>query len=258
MSAAIIARRLLRCRSLSSTSTPFAFGGSGGSSNVFRRPSTEEDSEPTPNDYSQSAPPKYQPASYNSSNKEPSHLVFPDEASQQFDLAAFPGAGTDPFAPEIVKVLNEPVRTDDIEIKPDGNAYLPESKYRKTLDRAFGVGGWALIPRSPHSIQGTVLSREYALLCHGRFVSQARGHATVMSGSASFLSSSAAASESLRSNALMRCCKDLGIARELWDGNFVAAWRNAFAQRRLDPSGRRHIWSKKSPSEPSTTASSSQ
>jgi hypothetical protein len=35
----------------------------------------------------------------------------------------------------------------------------------------------------------------------------------------------ATAEESAKSNALMRCCKDLGIASELWDPTFIAAWK---------------------------------
>ena len=31
----------------------------------------------------------------------------------------------------------------------------------------------------------------------------------------------AMAEESAKSNAMMRCCKDLGIASELWDPNFI-------------------------------------
>jgi hypothetical protein len=60
-------------------------------------------------------------------------------------------------------------------INTDGMIYLPEIKYRRVLNRAFGPGGWGLAPRGPHSILGRTLTREYALIVHGRFVSQARG-----------------------------------------------------------------------------------
>lgn len=100
-----------------------------------------------------------------------------------------------------------------------------------------------MIPKGPHSLNGAVLSREYALLCHGRFVSQARGSTTIAS-----FSNPALASEAVRSNALMRCCKDLGIAGELWDQGFIDAWRNNYAVRRTvtDGAGRtKYLWSKK-------------
>jgi len=38
----------------------------------------------------------------------------------------------------------------------------------------------------------------------------------------------ATALEAAKSNALMRCCKDLGIASELWDPSFVAQWRQKY------------------------------
>lgn len=93
----------------------------------------------------------------------------------------------------------------------DGLIYLPEIKYRRILNRAFGPGGWGLAPRGEHTISPKNISREYALICSGRFVSQARGEQDFFD-----ISGLPTASEGCKSNALMRCCKDLGIASELW------------------------------------------
>jgi len=167
-------------------------------------------------------------------------LPFPQDGSQftgDLDLAH------QPFATEVQSVLAEPINPEEVEIKPDGICYLPEMRYRKTLLRAFGPGGWCLVPRGPHAQNGPVLSREYALVCHGRFVAQARGSTTIAT-----FSNAALASEAVRSNALMRCCKDLGIASELWDASFINAWKENFALRRTinDQSGRQKVlWSKK-------------
>lgn len=38
------------------------------------------------------------------------------------------------------------------------------------------------------------------------------------------------ASEGCKSNAMMRCCKDLGIASELWDPRFIKAWKAKYAK----------------------------
>jgi len=81
-----------------------------------------------------------------------------------------------------------------------------------------------MVPRSQHSIEGDTLSREYALFAFGRFVAQARGEQQYFKGQ-----SLATASEGAKSNALMRCCKDLGIAGELWDPNFILQWRTKYA-----------------------------
>jgi hypothetical protein len=47
--------------------------------------------------------------------------------------------------------------------------------------------------------------------------------------------------EGCKSNALMRCCKDLGIASELWDPNFV----RAFKKTRMEEVWVEHMTTKK-------------
>ncbi len=138
-----------------------------------------------------------------------------------------------------MKVLLSPVTETDVELKPDGLIYLPEIKYRRILNQAFGPGGWALMPRGDtlhfqvnitvfvtcthvHSFlscqndqEGAqLITREYALYCHGKFIAQATGE-HVFYGKSNLQYGKAC--ESAKSNALMRCCKDLGIASELWD-----------------------------------------
>jgi hypothetical protein len=38
------------------------------------------------------------------------------------------------------------------------------------------------------------------------------------------------ASEGCKSNAMMRCCKDLGVASELWDPRFIRKWKGEHAR----------------------------
>lgn len=159
---------------------------------------------------------------------------FPEELNQEcYSPANYVGASEESFSKETIAVLQMELAPEDIEVKPDGVLYMPECRYRKVLLKAFGPGGWCLIPRSAHSFQNKVLSREYALYCGGRFVSQVRGHAAVQD-----FSNPAMASEVVRSNALMRACKDLGIGLELWDPTFVTAWKNANAEMKRDAQGR--------------------
>ncbi|KAI9104509.1 mitochondrial genome maintenance protein [Phlyctochytrium arcticum] len=131
------------------------------------------------------------------------------------------GLSFEPFPKEIADVLLAPLPEKDIEIKPDGLLYLPEIKYRRILNRAFGPGGWGLIPRGPHTVNKKNISREYALFCLGRFVGQARGEQDYFSED-----KLPTASEGVKSNALMRCCKDLGIASELWDPVFIDEFKS--------------------------------
>lgn len=132
---------------------------------------------------------------------------------------SFHGLGAAPFSPEICKILLAPVNSDDIELK-DNLLYLPEIKYRRILNLAFGPGGWGLAPRTETLIIGNQVSREYGLICHGRLISVARGEQDYFGGQEKVTT----ALEGCKSNALMRCCKDLGIASELWDPSFVKNW----------------------------------
>lgn len=134
---------------------------------------------------------------------------------------SFHGLGSAPFPREINEILLAPLNNEDIEIKPDGLLYLPEIRYRRILNRAFGPGGWGLAPRTESLITPKQISREYALICHGRLVSVARGEQDYYGGEEKITT----ALEGCKSNALMRCCKDLGIASELWDPSFIKQWK---------------------------------
>lgn len=137
---------------------------------------------------------------------------------------SFHGLGNEPFSKESQETLYTELPDDDIEITPDGLLYLPEIKYRRILNRAFGAGAWGLAPRSETLIQmqefGGLLTREYGLVIHGRLVSIARGEQTFFKEQGI-----PTATEGCKSNALMRCCKDLGIASELWDPRFIKKFK---------------------------------
>lgn len=133
---------------------------------------------------------------------------------------SFHGLSSTPFSADIADVLMAELDADSIEIKPDGLLYLPEIKYRRILNKAFGPGGWGLAPRGETFVTEKSVSREYALICHGRLVSVARGEQDYFGPEGI-----ATATEGCKSNALMRCCKDLGVASELWDPSFIRAWK---------------------------------
>ncbi|KIK53274.1 hypothetical protein GYMLUDRAFT_49450 [Collybiopsis luxurians FD-317 M1] len=133
---------------------------------------------------------------------------------------SFHGLSEEAFSKEIADTLLAPVDPLDIEIKPDGMIYLPEIKYRRILNKAFGPGGWGLAPRSKVNVSNMVASREYALVCQGRLVAIARGEQEYFDKGGI-----PTALESAKSNALMRCCKDLGIASDLWDPRFIREFK---------------------------------
>lgn len=83
---------------------------------------------------------------------------------------SFSGLGSQPFDARIAELLTAPIDAQDVEIKPDGIIFLPEIKYRRVLNRAFGPGGWGLAPRGPEKVDNKTVSREYALVCMGQYV----------------------------------------------------------------------------------------
>lgn len=139
---------------------------------------------------------------------------------------SYHGLGSQPFSREIADILLAPIEDQDIEIKPDGLLYLPEIKYRRILNKAFGPGGWGLVPRTESLITKSQISREYGLICHGRLISIARGEQDYFGGEEKVTT----ALEGCKSNALMRCCKDLGIASELWDPGFIRKWKAKYCE----------------------------
>ncbi|CDO73819.1 hypothetical protein BN946_scf185015.g148 [Trametes cinnabarina] len=149
------------------------------------------------------------------SPKDPLH---PDWSRSYFGLS------TQPFPKDVAEVLMTPVDPLDVEIKPDGLIYLPEIKYRRVLNKAFGPGGWGLAPRSETNVGPRIVSREYALVCLGRLVAIARGEQEYFDPNGI-----PTATEACKSNALMRCCKDLGIASELWDPRFIREFKAKYA-----------------------------
>lgn len=136
-----------------------------------------------------------------------------------------------PFPEKSQEVLREPVSPLDVEIRPDGIVYLPHIKYRERLNRAFGAGAWGLVPmREPvihddadrYGNQKKVMVQTYALFILGRFVSSGTGQHRYEVGS-NMLGGDII--ESVKSDALGRCCKDIGIASELWDETFRQQWK---------------------------------
>lgn len=81
---------------------------------------------------------------------------------------SFYGLGVKPVTVEQSEVLSRPVDVDDVEVKPDGIIYLPEVKYRRRLNEAFGPMGWGMVHRGEVVVGQNIVTREYALIVNGR------------------------------------------------------------------------------------------
>ena len=83
---------------------------------------------------------------------------------------SYHGLGSVSFSNEQADTLLAPVNSGDVEVKPDGILYLPEIKYRRILNKAFGPGGWGLAPRGESIVTSKLVTREYGMVVQGRYV----------------------------------------------------------------------------------------
>ena len=155
-------------------------------------------------------------------------VQLPEGANGAESKELYSGASTHPFSPDVCRVLMLDFDESAIEIKPhNGVVYLPGTFYRQRLNQAFGPGGWAMIPRGPRTMKDSQMFREYALYALGRFVAEAVGNQEYISTNRDMTEADAA--EGCKTNAIQRCCKDLGIASKLWEPSFIAAWKVKYA-----------------------------
>ncbi|QGH73378.1 MAG: genome maintenance MGM101-like protein [Podoviridae sp. cty5g4] len=146
----------------------------------------------------------------------------------------YEGISVLPVTDKQAEILIKPVEISEIEIKPTGEIYICHIQYRRRLNAAFGIGQWALKPiggfiktQKNHfgKIQQTVC-REYALYIAGKFAASAIGEATYIEENMQMTWSDAC--EATKSNAIMRCCKDIGIGLEMWDKKFSEQFKKVY------------------------------
>lgn len=139
----------------------------------------------------------------------------------------------------------------EIEIRPDGLIYLPQTFWRKRLNESFGIGQWCLIVKSStKDPDRNKLYLQGILMARGCYVSESVGEAEYHEDNS--LQSWASVWESAKSDCITRCCKDLGIASELWQPEFIRTWINENAvkvwintAKKGDPEKLKAVWRKK-------------
>ncbi|MGE5429446.1 MAG: hypothetical protein ACM3QX_00115 [Syntrophomonadaceae bacterium] len=119
------------------------------------------------------------------------------------------------------KALEAPLNPEEVEIRPDGLIYYPQVFYREKLNSIFGIGQWALIQHSVSKV-GNSLCFDGSLYVRGCFVSRALGEHEYYENNRN--TSWASVYEAAKSDCLVRCCKDLGIAKELWQPAYGRDW----------------------------------
>jgi len=151
-------------------------------------------------------------------------------------------AGEEPFSNKVTSVLCEPIDDALVDIRPDGLIYVSHLHYRNRLDRAFGVGGWALVPLAvPRVQEGRVLYYGF-LKAHGRFVADAVGGQSEERQYSKMAYDDAV--EGAKSDCLVRCCKALPLFRECWDKEYADYWKSLYADEVAMPTKRGKGWKK--------------
>jgi hypothetical protein len=130
-----------------------------------------------------------------------------------------------------MSALSEPFNDDEYEIRPDGFIYVPQALYRVRLNKVIGIGQWGLtLFRDKYElVKGELYKIFYdgGLLIRGKFVSRSTGEGTHNKKNPN--SSWGMAMESAKSDCMVRCCKDLGIALEIYQPSFVRKWQKEHA-----------------------------
>lgn len=143
-----------------------------------------------------------------------------------YALDIFLAITAQPVKPEQAQILLEKIKPEDLDILPTGEIYLTQIRYRDRLNRAFGPGGWAMRPLSQPYVKDELAMQEWALYANGQFMAYAVGGAEYRESNNRMNWSDVL--ETVKSNALMRLCKDLGIAAECWDRRYTTAFKNEY------------------------------
>ena len=171
-------------------------------------------------------------------------LIEPKSAEIAAPIRTYDGIATLGLTKEQEEILQAPPDRDKVKKRPDGHYYVEGVHYRKRLDKAFGVGGWALKPLSSTSQPFQMMTNKGSrnevakeavrvfvqgqLWCAGHFVSESVGEDIYYLDNQA--DSYATAWEKAKSNLLVRCCKELGIFRELWDKTWIDDTRKSIGQ----------------------------
>lgn len=126
------------------------------------------------------------------------------------------------LTPDQINALRRKVEDVELDWKPavtDGAPiipYLSHNGYRDRLDAAFGLGGWGMMPTGQPKREGDkFIYVPYALVVDGMPRIYTWGEQQIHK------MTYGDALEGCKSNAIVRCGKELGIARELWDKRHV-------------------------------------
>ncbi len=151
--------------------------------------------------------------------------LTPNETKVDTTIAIYNGASTLKITEDEQVKLLASFDEAQIEIRPDGLIYLPQTFWRKRLNESFGIGQWCLVVKNSFKDPDTSKDKLYVegiLMARGCYLATAVGEAELHSDNP--LQSWASVFESAKSDCITRCCKDLSIASELWQPEYTRNW----------------------------------
>jgi hypothetical protein len=145
-------------------------------------------------------------------------------------LALYATASTLKLTPEESTAMMAEFDESVIEVRPDGHIYLPQSYYRNRLNSTVGIGQWGLIVKgTTQEVNGSKIKMllNGVLVIRNCFVAEAVGEAELHADNAQ--QSLATVWESAKSDCITRCCKDLSMARQIYEPTYRNSWLAKFA-----------------------------
>jgi hypothetical protein len=133
----------------------------------------------------------------------------------------------EPFPDDTIRILVESIDDTLVDIRPDGLIYVSHTHYRDRLDRAFGVGAWALVPLAAPRVDGNRVLYYGFLKARGQYIADAVGGADYWQKNP--MDSYDNGVEKAKSDCLVRCCKALPMFRECWDKDYCDYWKATYA-----------------------------
>lgn len=157
-------------------------------------------------------------------------VMLPQEnqVSINHQIDIYKGASMLVVTPDEQVKLLEKFDRNLVEIRPDGIIYLPQVFWRGRLNQSFGIGQWCLVIKNQSKDpKKAKLYIEGVLMVRGHYISTGVGEAEYREDNAN--QSWASVWEAAKSDCITRCCKDLGIAAELWQPEFIRNWIEEYA-----------------------------
>jgi hypothetical protein len=139
------------------------------------------------------------------------------------------------FPPVVREALATPVDPELVETRatqkdgPEKLLFVPWVHYQAVLFKAFGPGGYRLVPRAVARTEGNTVTWVGALFVRipgtakFSFIKEAKGECGLQGGM-----TPGNAAEGAQSDCLVKCCKALGIFMELFDPRWRRAWEDKY------------------------------